>query len=163
MLSRYNAWANNKVFEAVAALPAGEASRERPSLFRSMVATLNHVHAVDLIWQAQLGAASHQIKALDTVIYPDLDALRRAQQALDDWYVSWAELLTEEMAEKLVHFTLIGGNTGEMRCSDIAVHRANHTSYHRGFVADMFYQVPARPPTVDLPVYMREVAAAHDR
>lgn len=127
------------------------------------MATLNHVYVVDLIWQAQLTATGHQMKALDTVVYPDLHALWCAQEAVDNWYVNWAELLSEKTAEELVHFTLIGGNTGQMRRSDIAVHRANHTSYHRGFVADMFYQVPARPPTVDLPVYMREVAAVPDR
>jgi uncharacterized damage-inducible protein DinB len=33
----------------------------------------------------------------------------------------------------------------------------NHTSYHRGFVADLFFQVPTRPPTTDLPVFLRDV------
>jgi uncharacterized damage-inducible protein DinB len=37
-------------------------------------------------------------------------------------------------------------------------HVVNHTTYHRGFVADLFYQVPARPPTTDLTVYLRDAA-----
>ena len=53
-------------------------------------------------------------------------------------------------------FTLIGGNAGEMTAGAIVLHLVNHTSYHRGFVADLFYQVPARPPLTDLPVYLRE-------
>jgi uncharacterized damage-inducible protein DinB len=36
------------------------------------------------------------------------------------------------------------------------LHVVNHTSYHRGFVADLFYQVPARPPITDLTVYLRD-------
>ena len=28
--------------------------------------------------------------------------------------------------------------------------------YHRGWIADMFFQVPARNPTTDLPVYLGE-------
>jgi uncharacterized damage-inducible protein DinB len=36
------------------------------------------------------------------------------------------------------------------------LHIVNHTSYHRGFVADMFYQVPARPPVTDLTVFLRD-------
>jgi uncharacterized damage-inducible protein DinB len=33
----------------------------------------------------------------------------------------------------------------------------NHKTYHRGQVADMMYQVPARPPVTDLPVFLRDV------
>ena len=42
----------------------------------------------------------------------------------------------------------------EMRRSEIVQHVVNHTSCHRGFVADLFYQVPARPPLIDLPVFL---------
>ncbi len=59
-----------------------------------------------------------------------------------------------------MRFTLIGGNPGEMTAGAVALHIVNHTSYHRGFVADLFYQVPARPPLTDLPVYLRAQAAA---
>jgi uncharacterized damage-inducible protein DinB len=38
------------------------------------------------------------------------------------------------------------------------LHVVNHTSYHRGFVADMFYQIPQRPPLTDIPVFLRETA-----
>jgi uncharacterized damage-inducible protein DinB len=33
----------------------------------------------------------------------------------------------------------------------IALHLANHATYHRGYIADMFFRVPAHPPTTDLP------------
>jgi len=58
-----------------------------------------------------------------------------------------------------VQFKLIGGNQGAMRRGDIMLHVVNHTSYHRGFVADLLFQVPARPPLTDLPIYLRETAA----
>jgi uncharacterized damage-inducible protein DinB len=57
MLTRYNAWANKAIFEAIAALPGGEATKERPTLFKNIVNTLNHLHVVDLIWQATLKGA----------------------------------------------------------------------------------------------------------
>lgn len=53
-----------------------------------------------------------------------------------------------------VRFTLIGGKRSAMRRSEIVLHVINHTSYHHGFVADMFYQIPARPPLTDLPVFL---------
>ena len=44
-----------------------------------------------------------------------------------------------------------------MTKGEILLHVVNHTTYHRGFVADFFCQVPARPPTTDLTVFLRDV------
>ena len=59
MLTRYNAWANQLIFDAVAALPGGEAVKERKSLFKNMVHTLNHNYVIDRIWQAHLEGRDH--------------------------------------------------------------------------------------------------------
>ena len=92
--------------------------------------------------------------ALNTILYTDLAELWSAQQAIDDWYIKWGDALSEADADKTVRFSLIGGKQGEMRRSEIVLHVVNHTSYHRGFVADMFFQIPARPPLTDLPVFL---------
>jgi len=53
---------------------------------------------------------------------------------------------------------LIGGNRVIMSKGEMLLHLYQHTGYHRGFVGDMFYQIPAqRPPVTDLPVFLREV------
>jgi uncharacterized damage-inducible protein DinB len=73
--------------------------------------------------------------------------------------VGWSDRVTEaDLAEELP-FTLISGNRGVMSRGWVLLQVVNHTSYHRGFVADMFYQVPARAPTTDLPVYLRNTSA----
>jgi len=160
MLARYNAWANRLIFDAVAALPDGEATRERKSLFKNMVHTLNHNYVIDRIWQAHLEGRDHGYAARNTADHPPLAELWRAQQEIDRWYVAWSEALSDAGLGENVSFTLIGGNRGVMTRGEILLHVVNHTSYHRGFVADLFYQVPARPPTTDLPVFLREGAAA---
>ena len=116
MLTRYNAWANKAIFEAVAALPGGEVTKERPTLFKNMLNTLNHLHVVDLIWQAHIKGRNHGIQALNTVLYTDLTELWRAQQALDAWYIAWGDTLSEENADEIVRFTLIGGN--RVKCAE---------------------------------------------
>jgi uncharacterized damage-inducible protein DinB len=156
MLARYNAWADKLIFDAVAALPAGEATRERRSLFRNMVHTLNHNYVIDLIWQAHLEGRKHGFETRNTKEHPPLHELRGKQQAIDEWYIGWADGLSDAALGEKVHFTLIGGNEGVMTRGEILLHVVNHTTYHRGFVADLFYQVPARPPVTDLPVYLRE-------
>jgi len=151
-LSRYNAWANRLMFDAVEALPPGEALKERKSVFRNMVHTLNHCYVVGLIWQAHLEAREHGFAARNTPDHPPLAELREAQRALDAWY----EAQCMQPLDEVISFVLIGGNRGEMTRAEILLHVVNHNSYHRGFVADMFYQVPARPPATDLPVFARE-------
>ena len=156
MLTRYNAWANKLIFDAVAALPEGEATKERQSLFKNMVHTLNHNYVIDLIWQAHLEGREHGFEARNTKTHPPLDELWRKQRVIDDWYIAWSDALTDAALEEEVRFTLIGGNPGVMTRGEILLHIVNHTAYHRGFVGDMFFQVPARAPTTDLPVYLRE-------
>src|SRR5690349_23382240 len=91
MLTRYNQWANHLIFEAVAALPEGEAIKPRPSLFKNMVHTLNHNYVVDLIWQAHLEGRDHGFKARNLVLHDSLPELWRAQQAIDQWYIDWSD------------------------------------------------------------------------
>jgi uncharacterized damage-inducible protein DinB len=156
MLARYNAWANKLIFDAVAALPAGEATRERKTLFKNMVHTLNHNYVIDRIWQAHLEGRAHRYTARNTPDHPPLAELWSAQQEIDRWYVEYFGKSSPQELEQEIDFTLIGGTPGRMSRGDMLLHVVNHTTYHRGFVADLFYQVPARPPTTDLPVFLRE-------
>ncbi len=156
-LTRYIAWTNNKIFDAVAALPEGEATKPRRSVFKNIVHTLNHVYVIDLIFQAHLEGREHGFTARNTPNHPPLDELWRKQRALDDWYVAWSDRLTEPELEREVHFSFVGGSEGVMTCAEIALHLANHTTYHRGYIADMLYQVPAHQPTTDLTVFIRDV------
>ena len=158
MLTRYNSWANKVMFDAVAALPEGEATKERKSLFKTIVHTLNHNYVIDLIWQAHLQGREHGMTARNTADRPPLADLMAKQEAIDHWYISWSDALTAETLDEPVSFTLIGGNKGVMTQGEILLHIVNHSSYHRGWVVDLFFQVPAEIPTMDLPVYLRDCA-----
>jgi len=158
-LARYNAWANKLIFDAVAALPAGEATKPRQTLFKNMVHTLNHNYVIDRIFQAHLEGRDHGYGARNTPDHPPLEELWRAQQELDAWYVAWSDRVTPAQLDEVVPFTFVGGGEGRMTRMQILMHLVVHTSYHRGFVADLFYQVPARPPTTDLTVYLRDADA----
>jgi uncharacterized damage-inducible protein DinB len=157
MLTRYNAWSNKVMFDAVAKLPPGEAIKERQSLFRNMVHTLNHNYVIDRIWQGHLEGRPHGYEARNTKDHPPLDELWKQQQDVDAWYVAWSDKLSDADVDGMVRFELIGGTPGEMTRGEILLHILGHRHYHRGFVCDMLFQVPTRPPTMDLPVYLREV------
>jgi uncharacterized damage-inducible protein DinB len=153
-LTRYKRWADDLIFEAVQALPAGEADKLRPTLFKSMLGTLNHSYVVDLVWQAHLEARPHGISALNSVLHEELGELWHAQRAVDDWYVALSDSLSEQALGEVVQFQFVDGKPGSLSRGEILMHVVNHATYHRGWVADMFFQVPARPPTTDLPVFL---------
>ena len=157
-LTRYNAWANELIFAAVAALPEGEAVKPRRSVFRNMVHTLNHNYVIDRIFQAHLEARGHGYTARNTPDHPPLAELWRAQQDLDRWYIDWSDRIGDAALGEKVNFTFVGGGEGAMTRGEILQHLVNHTSYHRGFVAQMIYDVPARPPTTDLTIFLRDVS-----
>jgi len=134
----------------------GEATRERKSLFKNMVHTLNHNYVIDRIWQAHIERREHGYETRNTKDHPPLADLWKVQQEVDDWYIRWSDGVTDAALDERLTVTLIGGNKTTMSPGEMLLHVVNHTGYHRGFVADLFYQVPARPPTTDLPVYLRE-------
>ena len=156
MLARYNAWANRVIFDAVAALPPGEPEKPRTSLFKNMVHTLNHNYVIDRIFQAHLEGRSHGYSARNTPDHPSLAELRHSQEDVDAWYVRWADKVAEPALDEAIRFQFVGGGDGAMTRGQMLLHVVNHTSYHRDFVADLFYQVPAKPPITDLTVYLRD-------
>jgi uncharacterized damage-inducible protein DinB len=156
LLARYNAWANRLTFDAVAGLPEGEATRPRQTLFKNIVHMLNHNYVIDRIFQAHLEGREHGYTARNTPDHPPLAELWDAQQEIDAWYVAWSDAQTDATLEHTVRFTFVGGGQGAMTRGEILLHITNHTTYHRGYIADLFYQVPARVPTTDLPVFLRD-------
>lgn len=158
MLAKYRMWADRLTFDAVAALPPGEATKERPTLFKTMIGTLNHNLVIDLIWKGHLEGRDHGFKARNVVLHPELSELWKAQQAVNQWYIDWSERQSPATLDEVVHFEFVGGEKSAMTRGDIFLHVVNHATYYRGWVAEMFFQVPARNPTTDLPVFLKSAA-----
>jgi uncharacterized damage-inducible protein DinB len=153
MLTRYTAWANTRLFEAIAGTQA-------PAGVEAMVTTLNHAYVVDLIWKAHLEGLPHGFTSRNTDTQPQAQALRQMQARIDDWYIHYADGLSEATLDEVVHFQFVDGGAGAMARGDMLLHVVNHKTYHRGYVAQMLYQAALRPPTLDLPVFLRDVPPA---
>lgn len=82
MLTRYTAWANGRLFAAMAAFPEGQASKTRETGFGNMVHTLNHAYVVDQIWQAHLQGVRHGFTGRNTDTAPSLEVLQEGQSSL---------------------------------------------------------------------------------
>ncbi|HUB12319.1 MAG TPA: DinB family protein [Acetobacteraceae bacterium] len=158
MLADYRGWADRLTFEAVAALPPGEATKQRPTLFKTIIGTLNHNLLIDQVWQAHIEGRDHGFQARNVLLHADLDALWTAQQAMNRWWIDWCEAQSPASLAEQVRFRFIGGEASVMTRGEMLLHVVNHGSYHRGWVAEMFFDVPAANPATDLPVYLRDAA-----
>jgi uncharacterized damage-inducible protein DinB len=155
-LIRYKAWANELTYESVSKLPVGEAEKLRQTNFKSIVHTLNHTYVIDDIFKHHLQKIKHGYIARNTKQCPTLINLWSKHQQMDVWWVEFVDNLTPEYASQDVKFEFVGGGEGCMTVEEIIMHIVNHGTYHRGFVNDMLYQVPAMPPANDYPVFLRE-------
>lgn len=152
-LSRYKTWADTLLFDATRALPPDEATKTRQTLFKTMIGTLNHNYVVDLIWKAHLERKEHDFKARNMILHADLGDLYRAQQEVNAWFEGWADEQTDASLAEELSFAFISGERSVMSRGAMFMHLVNHASYHRGWVCEMFFEVPAKPPTTDLPVF----------
>ncbi|WP_077047938.1 DinB family protein [Pseudomonas sp. KK4] len=156
MLADYRTWANQRLFDNLAQLPPGEIDKQRAGIFGNMIGTLNHIYVVDCIWQAHLEGRGHGFKTSHDLVHAALPELRRAQQDVDHWYVDWTARQTDASLDKPVRFTFVSGESGTMSAGAMLMHVVNHASYHRGWVIQMYFEIPAMPPMTDLPIYLRE-------
>ena len=154
-LTRYKAWADDVFLAVVSALPESELVAPRPIIFGSLIRTLNHSYAMDFVWQSHLLGRPHGLATRNPVDHPPIQELVALQRQIDRWYVEYADTLPEEQLDEVVQFEFIGGGAGAMSRGEILLHVVNHTTYHRGHVADMLYYLDVFPPTTDLPVFLR--------
>ncbi len=155
MLMRYKAWADRRLYESLCYLPKKEIIARRQIVFGSILRTLNHVYIMDLVWRAHLEGKPHTFSTRNPEICPPFSELRDAQKTIDDWYISYADDVPPNESDRVIDFTFIGGGSGSMSRSEILLHVVNHTTYHRGHIGGMLYQIPAESPTTDLPVFLR--------
>jgi uncharacterized damage-inducible protein DinB len=157
MLVRYKAWADERAFDAVTAIPEEEALKPRMTTFKNMVHTLNHVFVVDDIFRHHLTGRTHGYTARNTESTPRLSELWNAAQSMDRWYIQLVDGWFDDDLSEVVRFEFVGGGAGAMTKEEIILHIVNHTTYHRGFVGDLLRQVPYSWPANDLSVFIRDV------
>ena len=155
-LLRYKAWANERLYGALAEVPETVLTAPKPIVFGSILRTLNHVYAMDLVWQAHLEGREHGFTTRRPDDCPAFAPLHEMQQAIDAWYLDYAEHLSVEGAEEVLEISFIGGGEARMNRGEILLHAVNHGTYHRGHIGDMLYEASCEPPTTDLPVFLRE-------
>lgn len=156
-LTRYKAWADDRLFTALEGVPKEELTAQRPTIMGTLLCAINHTYAMDLVWQAHLENREHGFTTRRPELFDNVTELGKAQREIDDWYIEYAGALDPAAGDSVVDFEFIDGGDGSMTRNEILLHVVTHSNYHRGHVTDMMRQIPVRPPVTDMPVYIREL------
>jgi uncharacterized damage-inducible protein DinB len=159
MMTRYKAWADDLLYATLADLPAAELVAARPLFTGNILRMLNHVYSMDAVWKSHLLGVPHGLATRNPEAAPPFAELHEAQRKIDAWYIDCADGMTADQYDEIVSFGFIGGDDGMMHREDILLHVVNHTTYHRGHLSGVLYQMGMEAPTTDLPVFLREQAA----
>lgn len=121
-------WADRSLYDVV------ERNLERLPGEQSsiMLRILDHMHAVDNIFQHHLRGTPHAFRAPRSETIPELQALAASVREVDDWYASYVDSLAAEELEEPVNFVFTSGKAARMRRGEILLHVCLHGTYHRG-------------------------------
>jgi uncharacterized damage-inducible protein DinB len=158
LLARYNAWANERLYDACAALAEAELKAPRRAFFGSIHATLNHILVGDRLWMSRL-AGGTLVLPLNKILYQDLAPLRAARRGQDELLIELVDGIAATRLDAAVHYRNTRGDAFATPCRLVLGHLFNHQTHHRGQVHDMLSQTAVAPPELDLIFYVRQAGA----
>ena len=158
LLAGFNAWANQRLYEAVADLPGAEYRKARAcAFFTSVHGTLNHLLVVDRLWFGRVAGVDAGISSLDQILYDDFAALRTAREAEDARIVALVEGFDDAGLAQERRFRMI--TVPEEQALPVHLMLAtvfNHQTHHRGQVHAMLSETAVVPPPLDIIYFARE-------
>jgi uncharacterized damage-inducible protein DinB len=134
-------WANNELFNAVAAVPPAHSAAQHTAL-----RTLNHIYVVDRIFRAHLLGEAHGYTATNTDATPSVDELQFAAAEADAWFEHYVAALPDAALLERIAFTFTDGDSGLMTREEMLFHVLTHGAYHRGNVGQVLKATAVAPP-----------------
>jgi uncharacterized damage-inducible protein DinB len=159
MFAGYNAWCNERLYDAAAQVSDADYRADRGAFFRSLHGTLNHLLVGDRIWMQRFTGTGELPKSLDAVLYEDFAALRTARQAEDQAINRYVAGLSDgDLASTIRYRTFSNPADIEQQLAPALDHFFNHQTHHRGQAHALLSGIIGNEatPSFDLIIYQRE-------
>jgi len=157
LFAHYNAWANARLYDAVAGLSDTDYRADLGVFFGSLHRTLNHLVVTDRIWLKRFTGSGDAPDRLDAILYDDLDSLRVARGAEDARIISWVEGLSDADLAALISYRPVSNPVDITQPLAPALsHVFNHQTHHRGQCHAMLTRLTGTAPSLDLAPFQRE-------
>jgi len=151
----YNAWANRRVFDAVARLPEEQYFRDLKSSHGGIHGTLAHI-----VWAEQLWL--HRWVGKPNPAVPqgaDLNSLAEVRSRWEQVEAERGRFLAELFESRLDETKIVKPSSGGEYIHTFRQmfhHFIYHSSYHRGQIVTLLRQLGVKPPSTDLILYYRQ-------
>ena len=146
----YNGLANDRLYEACAALTDEQRRRNLGAFFKSVHGTLNHLLLGDRIWMTRFEGGSHPSTNLDAILVEDFGQLRRTRAAMDRRIEAFFSAPPADFFKHTLSYINNAGVVCEDPADVIVPHFFNHQTHHRAQVHTLLSQLGRAPPSLDL-------------
>jgi len=161
MLANYNAWANERLYEAAAALSEEELNADRGAFFGSMLGTLNHLLVADRIWVCRFVGDKNEPRDLNAIQHTILAELRAARKQEDQRIVEYIASLDDQSLEGTIKYRTTRTPTDmEQHLAPLLINFFNHQTHHRGQAHCILTGLKGDAPSLDLFVYQRQTGVS---
>jgi uncharacterized damage-inducible protein DinB len=159
LLYDFNAWANHRTIDAVAALTPEQFTKPMGSSFSSVRDTLAHICGGEWVWLERFQGRSPSAMP-DNSRFADLDSLREHWAPIGSQLLKFVHGLTQEDLNRVLEYKTMKFGVYTSPLWQSLQHVANHGTYHRGQVTTMLRQHGAQPIPTDLMHFYRERSEA---
>jgi uncharacterized damage-inducible protein DinB len=144
-LNEYNIWANNNTATSI---------RNTVDLDAKVFERFSHILIAQTIWLDRI--SQHPISFDSPWIKLSLEECEHlSQKSYDDWK-KHLENISEEGLSKSIEYKSVKGDFFKNKLRDIIVHVFNHSSYHRGQIAQQVKEANGKPAVTDFIVFARK-------
>lgn len=152
LLSRYNQWMNEKLYNTAAQLADDELSKDRGAFFGSLLGTLNHIMVADIIWLQRFAEHPAQHPALAQIrempkpqalaqpLPDDFTTLSAERHNLDVTIITWCEQLNASDLDHKLAYRNMKGEASVKNFASLMLHFFNHQTHHRGQATTLLSQ-----------------------
>ena len=145
-----NRLANLRLHSAMAPLTRAELHAPRTSFFPTLIATLNHILAVDQYYVGVLHTEAGLDKAWQAFVdAQELPELARRQRLSDDKLIAWLGRADASALDQAVHMPRAQGRIQTEAAAHLLQHLFMHQMHHRGQVHAMLSGTAVAPPQLD--------------
>ena len=162
MFAGYNAWCNERLYDAAATVSDADYRADRGAFFRSLHGTLNHLLLGDRIWMNRFTGEFELPTRLDEILYDDFAALRADRRKMDASIKRYIDGLSEADLGKTIRYRTFSKPADiEQVLAPALDHFFNHQTHHRGQAHALLSSIVGndRTPSFDLIIYQRETGA----
>jgi uncharacterized damage-inducible protein DinB len=159
MFAGYNAWCNERLYDAAAKVSDADYRANRGAFFKSLHGTLNHLLVGDRIWMQRFTGKGELPPSLDAILYDDFAGLRAARISEDAHINAYIDALSEADLAGFIRFrTFVRPTDIEQELSPALDHFFNHQTHHRGQAHALLSSIIGNDmtPSFDLIIYQRE-------